>query len=284
MENLYDDYADVLGKVRQETRLAPILDLVSLGIEYGYDTTLTDIYYQPLPEPNDECIRLEGVVVKVAVGLGQRVGIGFNPQEVFKKPKETVRVLHGILETFDAFEDKDALYGILCSGEPPQYILENMVRHVYGDNELHFEDLIVHVEPRLLNALRNIFAAESAEDAKETEVNPRMAQIIPYLRLYPANPSATVFMNLPAIVDINAVVQNLDFSEDNGLGELELLVIYTVGLAIMNAKQYDEAYDKLEDCLALINTDDLPEGPILKDAMTGLREIYGMGLEVDDED
>lgn len=284
MENLYDDYADVLGKVRQEVRLAPILDLVSLGIEYGYDTTLADIYYQPLSEPNDECIRLEGLIVKVAVALGQRLGIGFNPQEVFKKPKETVRVLHGMLESFDAFEDKDALYGILCSGEPPQYILENMVRHVYGDNELHFEDLIEVVEPRLLNALRNIFAAQSAEDAKETETSPRMGRIVKYLRLYPANPSASVFMNLPALVDINAVVQSLDFSEDNGVSELELLVMYTVGLAIIDADHYDPAYEKLEECLALINNEDLPETPILKDALTGLKEIYDMGLEVDDED
>ncbi|ANZ48619.1 hypothetical protein BIZ83_gp234 [Erwinia phage vB_EamM_ChrisDB] len=284
MENLYDDYADVLGKVRQEVRLAPILDLVSLGIDYGYDTTLADIYYQPLPEPNDECIRLEGIIVKVAVALGQRLGIGFNPQEVFKKPKETVRVLHGLLESFDEFEDKDALYGIMCSGEPAQFILENMARHVYGDNELHFEDLIVVVEPRLLNALRNIFAAQSAEDAEEGDNDPRMERIIPYLRQYPANPSAFVFMNLPTVVDLNAVVQSLDFSEENGISEIDLLVMYAVGLSIIGAADYQTAYGQLEENLALINNEDLPEGPILKDAMEGLKAVYAEELENHDED
>lgn len=283
MENLYDDYADVLGKVRQDTRLAPILDLVSLGIDYGYDTTLADIYYQPLSEPNDECIRLESLIVKVAVALGHRLGVGLHPQEVFKKPKETARILHGILEGFDAFEDKDAMFGILCSGEPPQYILENLVRHVYGDNELHFEDLVTVVEPRLLNALRNIWAAESAAAANEGDNNPRMARIIPYLRLYPVNPSSFVFMNLPDLVDLNTVVQSLDFSEENGVSDVDLLVMYCVGLAIIDADQYTVAYQKLEECLALINNEDLPEGPILKDAMVALKEIYGMEHTTDDQ-
>lgn len=282
MENLYDDYADVLGKVRQEMRLAPLLDLVSLGIDYGYDTTLSDIYYKPLPEANDETIRLEAIIVKVAIALGQRLGVGFNPQEVFKKPKETARILHGLLESFDEFEDKDSLYGILCSGEPPQYILENMIRHVYGDNELHIENLIVVVEPRLLNALRNFMAAQSAEDASEGDINPRMTRIIPYLRLFPRNPSSYVFMNLPDLVDKNTIAQSLDFSEENGLSEVDLLVMYAVGLSIMDADTYDKAYVQLEENLALINNDDLPEGGILKEAMDALKAIYS--VEQSDEE
>lgn len=283
MENLYDDYADVLGQVRQEFRLAPLLDLVTLAIDYGYDTTLADIYYQPLPDQNDECLRLEALINRCAVALGQRLGVGFHPQQAFNKPKEVVRVLHGLLEAFEDFEDKDSLYGILCSGEPPQYILENLCRHVYGDNDLHFEDLIVVVEPRCLNVMRNFLAATSAEEANEGGINPRMSRIVPYLRIFPENPSSFVFLNLPDAVDETAVIQSLDFSEENGVGDIKLLAMYATGLAIIDNATYDEAYAALENKLALINTDDLPETPILQDAMAALKEIYAVEEPEDDQ-
>jgi len=283
MENLYDDYADVLGMVRQEYRLAPLLDLVTLAIDYGYDTTLADIYYQPLPDQNEECLRLEAIINRCAIALAQRLGIGLHPQQALNKPKEVVRILHGLLETFDEFEDKDSLYGILCSGEPPQYILENLCRHVYGDNELHFEDLITVVEPRCLTVMRNFLAASASEEAEEGLANPRMARIVPYLRIFPENPSSFVFLNLPDVIDENAVIQSLDFSEDNAVSDIQLLTIYTVGLAIIAADTFEEAYELLEDKLVLLNNDELPEGPILKDALAALREIYGTQEDEDDE-
>ncbi|EPJ2511834.1 hypothetical protein ACTGOH_004791, partial [Salmonella enterica subsp. enterica serovar Bareilly] len=93
MIDIYTDYAAVLTVNRHEGRAAPMLDLVTLGMDYGYDVALSDVYSNPLSDPADETVRLESIIVKVAVGLGNRLGIGLNPQIVFQKPKETVRIL-----------------------------------------------------------------------------------------------------------------------------------------------------------------------------------------------
>lgn len=283
MSSLYEDYADKLGLVRQETRLAPMLDLVSLGIEYGYDTTLQDIYVNALPDMNDECIRLEEIINRVAVALAQRLGVGLNPQVAYRKPKEVVRIIHGLSSEFEEFEDTDTLYGILLSGEPDAYILENMVRYVYGDNDIHFEDLVVVVEPRVINVMRNFLAAGSAEAESATEINPRQQRVVQYLRVFPQNPSSYVFLNLADGTTPQDVIPSLDFSESNGVGEEELLAIYAVGLSIIDNDTFDTAYASLEEMLALINNDDVPEDPILKSGMEALKLIYALGVEGDDE-
>lgn len=284
MTNLYEDYADALGLVRQEFRLAPVLDLVSLAIEYGYDTTLTDIYVAPLPDQNEECLRLEAIINRCAVALAQRLGVGLNPQEAFKKPKEVVRIIHGLTSAFEEFEDTDTLYGILLSGEPPAYILENMVRYVYGDNDIHFEDLVVVVEPRVLTVMRNFLAATSAEQNAETENNPRMQRVVQYLRYFPQNPSSYVFLNLADTTDITSVVKALDFGEDTGLGEAELLTVYAVGLSIIQNDTFDKAYGALEEMLAQINSDEVPEEGILRDGLDALKAIYNTEVEEDEQD
>lgn len=283
MNNHYNDYADTLEQVRQELRLAPMLDLVSLAVEYGYDTTLDEIYYQPLPDLNDEVIRLEGTIIRCAVALAQRLGVGLNPQVAFNKPKEVVRIIHGLTDAFENFEDTDTLYGILLSGEPEQYIIENMIRYVYGDDDLHVEDLIVTVEPRTITVMRNFCAAMSAERSGESEFDARMARIVPYLRQYPQNPSSYVFMNLGPEIDVQALIKSLDFSDDNGVPELELLAIYAVGLSIINNDTYEDAYAALEGNLELINNENLPEGDVLKSCIAPLRAIYLLEAEAEQD-
>ncbi|QQO90541.1 hypothetical protein pEaSNUABM42_00057 [Erwinia phage pEa_SNUABM_42] len=284
MTDLYEDYADTLGLVRQEGRLAPVLDLVSLAIEYGYDTTLMDIYTGQIPDMNEECLRLEALINRCACALAQRLGVGLNPQVAYRKPKEVVRILHGLTSAFEEFEDTDTLYGILLSGEPPAYILENMVRYVYGDNDIHFEDLVVVVEPRVMNVMRNFLAATSAEQQAEGTDNPRMQRVVQFLRVYPQNPSAYVFLNLSDTTDINSVVSALDFSDEGGVGESELLTIYAVGLSIIENETFDEAYAALEGMLELINSDEAPEEPILRDGLAGLKTIYGVEEQTDEPD
>lgn len=283
MIDIYTDYAAVLTVNRHEGRAAPMLDLVTLGMDYGYDVALSDVYSNPLSDPADETVRLESIIVKVAVGLGNRLGIGLNPQIVFQKPKETVRILHGVLEAFEEFEDSDALYGIVSSGETPEYILENMCRYVYGDENLHFEDLITVVSPRVLTVMENFLAAESLESQKRNSDDVRQERIVTYLRLFPENPSAFVFMNLPAEPDLTVVQQSLEFRVED-ISEIDLLTMYAVGLSIIPHAEFDGAYGDLEKNLALLNVDNVPPGEILRKGLEALKVIYANGdVEVDDE-
>lgn len=283
MIDIYTDYAAVLTVNRHEDRAAPMLDLVTLGMEYGYDVALSDVYSNPSADPADETIRLESIIVKVAVGLGNRLGIGLNPQIVFQKPKETVRILHGVLETFEDFEDSDALYGIVSSGETPEYILENMCRYVYGDENLHFDDLITVVSPRVLTVMENFLAAESLDEQSQGTDYERQARIVRYLRLFPENPSSYVFLNLPAVPDLTVVQQSLEFHVDD-VSEEDLLTIYAVGLSIIPHPEFDAAYADLEKNFALLNVDNLPQAEALRKGLEALKVIYTTAdLETEDE-
>lgn len=274
MTDIYDDYADKLTTQRHETRAAPMLDLVSLALEYGYEPTLSNIYFEPIPDPNDEVLRIEQIIMQCAIALAGRLGVGLNPQVANHKPKEVVRIIHGLTGSFEEFEDTDTLYGIVLSGEPAQFILENMIRYVYGDDDLHVEDLITNVEPRVLTVMENFLAATSLDGQGEVDV--RTGRVANYLRTFPQNPSAWVFMNLPPLVDLTVLTQSLDFADDNGLSAEETLVIYSVGLTIAICEDYDTAYTQLEKSLEMINNDDEDPRPILEQAIIGLKTIYGV--------
>jgi hypothetical protein len=278
--NIYDDVADQLIMYRHETRAAAMLDLVTILLDNGYEPALTEIYHQPLPDPNDETIRYEELIVRCTVAFASKCGVAYNPQMVWHKPKEAGLILHGLLEGFEDNEDTDTLYGIVLSGEPPIFVLENLIRYVFGDDNLHVEELIVNVEPRVMTVLQNFLAAITIEKAN-LQTDERSPRIAAYLRYFPQNPSAWVFMNLPAQVDEKTLMQQFDFGEENGVNQAELLVIYAVGLCVAQCVDFDAAYTHLEKALESLNTDGFPATPILQEGLQALKTIYGQ--EVVDE-
>lgn len=276
--NIYDDVADQLIMYRHESRAAPLLDLVTILLDNGYEPALTEIYHQPLPDPNDETIRYEELIIRCAVAFASKCGVAFNPQVAWHKPKETGLILHGLLEGFEDNEDSDTLYGIVLSGEPPIFVLENLIRYVFGDDNLHVEDLIINVEPRVMTVLQNFLSAITIEK-NNLNVNERMPRIASYLRYYPENPSAWVFMNLPAEIDEKVLIQQFDFSDDNGVSPNTLLEIYAVGLCIAQCSDFDSAYTHLEKALDALNTEGLSASPILQEGLQALKDIYGEKVE-----
>jgi len=281
--NIYDDVADQITMYRHETRAAPMLDLTALILEFGYDVAMTEIYANPLPDQNDETIRYEMLVNHCAVALAAKLGVAVNPQVSFNKPREMVRIIQGLTSAFEEFEDMDTLYGIVLSGEPPMFVLENMIRYVYGDDNLHMEDLIVNVEPRVMTVMRNFLSAASL-DAQAGDTDPRTARIAQYLRVFPQNPSAWTFMNLPPQVDLTTLVKSLDFEEDNGVAPDELLLVYSVGMSVAVADNFDAAYAQLERSLELINNEGISPLPILQHGVEALRTIYPSETESDEQD
>lgn len=279
---IYVDCYNVITAARTEMRAAAMMDLVSLAIEFDYIPTLEEIYLNPLSETNDESIRIEHIIIRCAVSLAGRMGVALDRNEAYNKPKEVVRILQGLTSEFEAYEDTDTLYAILSSGEADQHILENLIRYVYGDDNLFIEDLIVNVEPRVLNVMRNYMAASSEESASGSEITPRQQRIVSYLRLFPENPSAFVFLNLSPEANAETIASALDFTVESKLGDASLLTIYTVGLAIVFNETFDAAYASLEDMLALINADEVPEDLVLPRALKAIRVIYGS--EIEDEE
>lgn len=282
MIDIYTDYAAVLTVNRSEERAAPFLDLVTLCMDYGYDVALSDVYWQPSSDPADETVRLEGIIVKCAVALGNRLGIALNPQEVYHKPKETVRILDGITSKFEEFEDTDTLYGIVMSGETPEYILESICRYVYGDDNIHFEDLVVRVSPRVMSVMRNYLSSVTVDEQLAAGNDKRLSRIADYLRLYPQNPSAFVFLNLPDLPDLTVVQQSLVFDVED-YTEAELLEMYAVGLTIIDNEDYEDAYAALSENLEKLNNEGLKPIPILQPALESLKEIYKVAEEDNDE-
>ncbi len=283
MIDIYTDYAAVLTVNRAEERAAPFLDLVTLCMDYGYDVALSDVYWQPSSDPADETVRLEGIIVKCAVALGNRLGVALNPQEVFRKPKETVRILDGITSKFEEFEDTDTLYGLVMSGETPEFILESICRYVYGDDNIHFEDLVIRVSPRVMTVMRNYLSAMVVDEQLAVGNDARLSRIAEYLRLYPQNPSAFVFLNLPEDPDLTVVQQSLVFDVED-YSETELLEMYTVGLSIIDNDDFDDAYADLSTNLEKLNNDGLQPITVLQPALKSLRLIYQVEeAEHDDE-
>ncbi|QXO09478.1 hypothetical protein pEaSNUABM11_00054 [Erwinia phage pEa_SNUABM_11] len=276
--NIYDDVADQLIMYRHETRAAPLLDLVTILLDNGYEPALTEIYHQPLPDPNDETIRYEEIIVRCTVAFASKCGVAYNPQQVFRKPKEAGLILHGLLEGFEDNEDTDTLYGIVLSGEPPIFVLENLIRYVFGDDNLHVEDLIINVEKRVMTVLQNFLAAITLEKAN-LQTDTRVPLLAAYLRYFPQNPVAWAFLNLPAQVDEKTLIQQFDFDEDNGVNQTELLVIYAVGLCVAQYSDFDGAYTHLEKALEALNADGLSVSPILQEGLQALKTIYGEKVE-----
>lgn len=129
-----------------------------------------------------------------------------------------------------------------------------------------------------MTVLQNFLAAATIEK-NNLNTDDRMARIAAYLRYYPENPSAWVFMNLPAEIDQKVLIQQLDFGDENGVSALQLLAIYSVGLSVAQCDDFDSAYTQLEKSFEALNTDGYPTSPTLQDGLQALKSIYGVAVE-----
>lgn len=272
MNTLYNAYAQIINTVRTPERASPMMELVALCIDNDYEPMLDRLDDDLADDLCDYVFVVEGHVFDAVRAFLSSLGLSARSDMMFRRPKDSLRLLKAVLLDIEEFEDYGTLQAIALSGEPPSLMLESMLQYMHGDSTIQIVDMIDNVEPRLVNIITNYLTARVIADEKTGFDYAAANRLARYIRTYPDNPSIWAFSNMSPEADLKTVADSLDFPEE--MSESRLLEIYTVGLAMANADKEEDALARLEVCLSMINSHELPTADILEKAKETIGTIY----------
>ncbi|VFR10991.1 hypothetical protein SPFM15_00247 [Salmonella phage SPFM15] len=93
----------------------------------------------------DENLHFEDLITVVSPALYGIVSSGETPEYILENMCETVRILHGVLEAFEEFEDSDGLGNRLGIGLNPQIVFQKPKLSDPADETVRLESIIVKV-------------------------------------------------------------------------------------------------------------------------------------------
>lgn len=282
MNPLFNSYANVINNQRHPTRSSPMLQLVSLCIDNDYEPMLDKLDDDLLDDPSTYVFTMEGYVMEAVRAFLSSLGLQLRVDEAFKRPRDVELLLKGILLDIEEFEDYSTLQAIALSGEPFEMILENMLQYIHGEQGIQVVDMIECVEPRLVDVITNYLTMRVTEDEKSGFDYDAAIRLARYIRAYPDNPSVWAFSNASVEADLKELAESLTYPEN--YSEERLVEIYGVGLAITNTSDEKAALAKLEDCVAMVNSDELPTANILLNAAKTIEMVYLVATLNDEEE
>ncbi len=269
---LYEFYANCLIEIRAPERAAPLTELVSLLIDFGYAESLSRIHYVAKDNLQNDIIAIEKIILDCAVHFGFKLGVGLDPEQVNRIPSVVVRLFNTLTGDMEDFEDFETLHVIVNSGETEEYILENIMRHVYADQSIFVDGLFLNVEPRVVTVIQSYLEALVVEnDASDVDYDSQ-ARLVRYIRRYPINPMINLFANAAYKQKPKAIADSLVWEEE--FDQKELSVIYLVGLVCVDSLTYQEAYDRLEERVHWLPVEPEETEECLQAAVGGLKDIY----------
>ena len=272
-EELYEFYSNCLIEARAPERAAPLVELVTLLLDFEYGDELADIHNLVKDNLQEDIIPVERVIVRCAVALASTMGVALDPDKVYAVPSATLRLLHALTGDFEEFEDFDTLLAIACSGETEEYILENMIRHIHVDAGIFLDGLIINVEPRVMIVITNYLEAKMLENEESDIDYDAQARLVRYIRVYPTNPMVSTFVNAAYKLNPSVVADNLVWEDP--MGNIELAIIYLVGLVTMDSDNYNLAYARMEKRVHWLHVEDDAEiTEVLSKAVIGLKQVY----------
>ncbi|VFR12683.1 hypothetical protein SPFM10_00249 [Salmonella phage SPFM10] len=94
----------------------------------------------------DENLHFEDLITVDSDALYGIVSSGETPEYILEKPKETVRILHGVLEAFEEFEVAVGLGNRLGIGLNPQIVFQSNPLSDPADETVRLESIIVKLD------------------------------------------------------------------------------------------------------------------------------------------
>ena len=239
--------------------------LDSLEMQITVDAEVRDDPYTVVP-------LIEGHIAKLYRRYTGTMGIALDVQGIYRHPHFAFLLMDMILNAIDDHSAVDELLPMALSGEPPVFVLENMARYIYGEPGIHFEEIIEHIEPRMMRAITNILSARSMEEATTILDMGRTNRLVAFVRTFPADIDADLFFEAPITTSEDALISM--FPKEHG-EEDTFLVAHAVGMAVFYHPDFATAYEKLEYYMDVLNTEGRPTREILELAAGHLKEIYG---------
>lgn len=269
---LYEFYANCLIEIRAPERAAPMTELVSILIDFGYAESLSRIHHVAKDNLQNDIIAIEKIIIDCAVHFGFKLGVALDPERVNCTPSAVARLFNTLTGDMEDFEDFETLHIIVNSGETEEYVLENIMRHIYADQSIFIEGLFLNVEPRVITVLQSYLEAMVVEnDASDVDYDSQ-ARLVRYIRRYPINPMINLFANAAYKQKPKVIADSLEWDEESD--QKELAVIYLVGLVCLDSATYQEAYDRLEERVHWLPIEPEDSEECLQAAVGGLKDIY----------
>tara|TARA_Y100001960_G_scaffold128678_1_gene137051 strand:- start:591 stop:1421 length:831 start_codon:yes stop_codon:yes gene_type:complete len=269
---LFEFYANCLIEVRAPERAAPLVELVELLMDFGYDESLSEIHNVAKDNLQNDILAIEKIIINCTVHFGSKLGVSLDPARVNAVPSVVARLLYTLTGDLEDFEDFETLHVIANSGETEEFILENIMRHIYADESIFLDGLFLNVEPRVVTVIQTYLEARIIEnDATDVDYDAQ-ARLVRYIRRYPTNPMVNLFANAAYKQKAKTIADSLQWDED--YKQFELAIIYLVGLVCVDSVTYEEAYPRLEERVNWLPVEPEETDLVLAEAVDGLKAVY----------
>ena len=163
-----DRYITMIRETRAPIRADAIISIVNMLVEADFLDSLEmqiTVDAEVRDDPYTVVPLIEGHIAKLYRRYTGTMGIALDVQGIYRHPHFAFLLMDMILNAIDDHSAVDELLPMALSGEPPVFVLENMARYIYGEPGIHFEEIIEHIEPRMMRAITNILSARSMEEA-----------------------------------------------------------------------------------------------------------------------
>lgn len=270
-----DRYITMIRETRAPIRADAIISIVNMLVEADFLDSLEmqiTVDAEVRDDPYTVVPLIEGHIAKLYRRYTGTMGIALDVQGIYRHPHFAFLLMDMILNAIDDHSAVDELLPMALSGEPPVLVLENMARYIYGEPGIHFEEIIEHIEPRMMRAITNILSARSMEEATTILDMGRTNRLVAFVRTFPADIDADLFFEAPITTSEDALISM--FPKEHG-EEDTFLVAHAVGMAVFYHPDFATAYEKLEYYMDVLNTEGRPTREILELAAGHLKEIYG---------
>lgn len=275
MDELIEQYAEILYGTRHEARADAWMRVLAVVLQFDYEPELAKLNMIVSSDTNttDVIEAVEDILIRCAESIGRRMQVTFDTDTCYRHPTALAGVLEALTGGLEEFEDYQTLLAIANSGEPIQFILENMIRYMEGTQLYEINDLITNVSPTLLTVLITHFEARAAEDDYNATGNQALLLMGRYAKRFPVNLEISTFIHSPDTIDPKTLADELEMPEEEA-EYIEMLTVYGVGLSIIGNTEYDAAYTVLEERMGWLNGLDVDLTVPLRKAALVLEEIY----------
>lgn len=272
-----DRYITMIRETRTPIRAAAIISMVNMLVEADFLDSLemqVTLDKEVRDDPSTVVPLIEGYIAKQFRRYAGTMGVALDIEGINRHPQFAFMILDMILNAIDDHSAVDELLPMVLSGEPPAFVLENMARYIYGEPGIHFEEIIEHIEPRMMKAITNILSARSVEEStRDSSMDlTRTRRLVTFVRTFPTVVDADLFFEAPITTAEDTLISMFptEHADENAF-----LVAHAVGMAVFYHPDYASAYEKLEYYMDVLNTDGQSIRENLELAAGHLKEIYG---------
>ena len=261
-------YNSVLTNNRTDERRLSVLKLVDIlyGSRYNLELDQLEILIATTDEGCDITLAAENIVIKCAHSLLMRMGLTVDKSTMYNDIESISEIITAIITDVETFDDYDTMLSIVNNEDSTVMLIADLVAFITGRTPSPYIDIILDVETRTIDCIKNILTGRQLKDVDVSEnVNHRIvAQVRTYLNAYPNSPLKEMLSGYSYNDTLKVMIDKCDIPHGTDDEEyIQQLALAVAGIAVTKWISFESAYEHLEDISIILMAEVSEINPLL---------------------